>query len=241
MTANFLCDIFSFEIKYGIFQVEESLLTLWRKLIRLMFGKTDEIVDSSRLFSYFIFIFYLSLGVNRISKDKEIQVNHEIKAREVRVIDPNGRQLGIMSLKEALQYAQEAQLDLVKIASDAKPPVCKIMDYGKYKYEQSKREKEARKKQKVINIKEIRMNPQIDDHDFEVRVKSAIKFLKDGDKVKVTIKFRGREITHFKLGEEVLNRMAEQTKEFGVIEKAPKLEGRNMVMILSPKQNTGKE
>jgi len=181
------------------------------------------------------------VGVNRISKDKELQVNHEIKAREVRVIDPNGRQLGIMSLREALQHAQEAQLDLVKIASDAKPPVCKIMDYGKYKYEQSKREKEARKKQKVINVKEIRMNPQIDDHDFEVRVKNAIKFLKDGDKVKVTIKFRGREITHFKLGEEVLNKMAEQIKEVGVVEKTPKLEGRNMVMILSPKQNTVKE
>lgn len=179
--------------------------------------------------------------MNRISKDKELQVNHEIKAREVRVIDPEGRQLGIMPLKDALRHAQEAQLDLVKIVSDAKPPVCKIMDYGKYKYEQSKREKEARKKQKIINIKEIRMNPHIEDHDFEVRVKNAIRFLKDGDKVKVTIKFRGREITHFKLGEEVLKRMSERVNDVGLVEKAPQLEGRNMVMIISPRQNTVKE
>jgi len=168
-------------------------------------------------------------------------VNHEIKAREVRVIGPDGKQLGIMPLKDALRHAQEAQLDLVKVASDAKPPVCKIMDYGKYKYEQSKREKEARKNQKVINVKEIRMNPTIDDHDFQVRLKSAIKFLQDGNKVKVSIKFRGRQMTHTKLGEDVLNKMIEQTKELGVVEKPPVIEGRNMVMILSPKQTKTKE
>jgi len=179
--------------------------------------------------------------VNSISKDKDIQVNHEIKAREVRVIGPDGKQLGIMPLKDALRHAQEAQLDLVKVASDAKPPVCKIMDYGKYKYEQSKREKEARKNQKVINVKEIRMNPTIDDHDFQVRLKSAIKFLQDGNKVKVSIKFRGRQMTHTKLGEDVLNKMIEQTKELGVVEKPPVIEGRNMVMILSPKQTKTKE
>ncbi|MCG1012524.1 translation initiation factor IF-3 [Tepidanaerobacter sp. GT38] len=176
-----------------------------------------------------------------MSKDKDIQVNHEIKAREVRVIGPDGKQLGIMPLKDALRHAQEAQLDLVKVASDAKPPVCKIMDYGKYKYEQSKREKEARKNQKVINVKEIRMNPTIDDHDFQVRLKSAIKFLQDGNKVKVSIKFRGRQMTHTKLGEDVLNKMIEQTKELGVVEKPPVIEGRNMVMILSPKQTKTKE
>ncbi len=168
-------------------------------------------------------------------------MNHEIKAREVRVIGPDGKQLGIMPLKDALRHAQEAQLDLVKVASNAKPPVCKIMDYGKYKYEQSKREKEARKNQKVINVKEIRMNPTIDDHDFQVRLKSAIKFLQDGNKVKVSIKFRGRQMTHTKLGEDVLNKMIEQTKELGVVEKPPVIEGRNMVMILSPKQTKTKE
>ncbi|RKL61541.1 translation initiation factor IF-3 [Thermoanaerobacteraceae bacterium SP2] len=179
--------------------------------------------------------------MNSISKEKEIQVNHEIKAREVRVIDPNGQQLGIMSLKEALRHAQEAQLDLVKIVPDAKPPVCKIMDYGKFKYEQSKREKEARKNQRIINIKEIRMNPNIEEHDFQVRVKNARRFLKDGDKVKVTIKFRGREITHTKLGEEVLKKMADSVQEIGFIEKQPLIEGRNMIMVLSPKQNKAKE
>ncbi len=187
---------------------------------------------------FFLSFFINSLEVNSISKERDIQVNHEIKAREVRVIDSNGQQLGIMSLKEALRIAQERQLDLVKVASDAKPPVCKIMDYGKYKYEQSKREKEARKNQKIINIKEIRMNPTIEEHDFQVRVRNALRFLKDGDKVKVTIKFRGREITHTQLGEEVLKKMAENVKEVGFIEKSPQIEGRNMVMIISPKQNT---
>ena len=176
-----------------------------------------------------------------ISKDKDIQVNHEIKAREVRLIGPDGKQLGIMPLKEALRHAQEAQLDLVKVASNAKPPVCKIMDFGKYKYEQSKREKEARKNQKVINIKEIRMNPTIDEHDFQVRLKNTLKFLKEGNKVKVSIRFRGRQMTHTQLGEEVLNKMIELTQELGVVEKPPKMEGRNMVMVLSPKQTKTKE
>jgi len=186
---------------------------------------------------------FITLEVNGISKDKDkdIQVNHEIKAREVRLIGPDGKQLGIMPLKDALRYAQEAQLDLVKIASNAKPPVCKIMDFGKYKYEQSKREKEARKNQKVINIKEIRMNPTIDDHDFQVRLKSAVKFLKDGNKVKVSIKFRGRQMIHTKLGEDVLNKMVEHIQEVGIVEKPPTMEGRNMVMVLSPKQTKTKE
>jgi translation initiation factor IF-3 len=179
--------------------------------------------------------------VNSISKEKEIQVNHEIKAREVRVIDSEGRNLGIMSLKDALRRAQESHLDLVRVASGATPPVCKIMDYGKYKYEQSKREKEARKNQKIINMKEIRMNPNIDEHDFQVRVKNAIRFLKDGNKVKASIKFRGREITHTTLGEKVLKQMADCVKELGVIEKMPQIEGRNMIMIISPRQNTSKE
>ncbi len=182
-------------------------------------------------------LFYLIiLEVDSISKENDIQVNDQIRAREVRVIDSEGNQLGIMSLKEALRSAQEAKLDLVKIVPNANPPVCKLMDYGKYKYEQSKREKEAKKKQKVINVKEIRMNPNIDDHDLRVRARNAIRFLEDGDKVKVSIKFRGREISHTKLGEEVLSKVAEATKDVGVVEKKPQVEGRNMVMIISPKQ-----
>ncbi|WP_342782614.1 translation initiation factor IF-3 [Thermosediminibacter litoriperuensis] len=176
-----------------------------------------------------------------MTKEKELEVNYEIRAREVRVIDTDGKQLGIMPLKEALRIAQERQLDLVKVAPQAKPPVCKIMDYGKYKYEQSKKEKEARKNQKVISIKEIRMSPNIEEHDFQVRVKNALRFLDDGNKVKVTIRFRGREITHTQLGEDVLKRLADSVREKGVVEKPPVIEGRNMVMILSPKQNTSKE
>jgi translation initiation factor IF-3 len=179
--------------------------------------------------------------VNSISKDKDIQVNHEIKAREVRLIGADGKQLGVMPLREALRYAQEANLDLVKIASNAKPPVCKVMDFGKYKYEQSKREKEARKNQKVINVKEIRMNPTIDEHDFQVRLKNTLKFLQEGNKVKVSIRFRGRQMAHTKLGEEVLNKMAENIKEYGIVERMPKMEGRSMIMILSPRHITDKE
>ncbi|TYP49811.1 bacterial translation initiation factor 3 (bIF-3) [Thermosediminibacter litoriperuensis] len=188
-----------------------------------------------------VLLFYLFLEVNGITKEKELEVNYEIRAREVRVIDTDGKQLGIMPLKEALRIAQERQLDLVKVAPQAKPPVCKIMDYGKYKYEQSKKEKEARKNQKVISIKEIRMSPNIEEHDFQVRVKNALRFLDDGNKVKVTIRFRGREITHTQLGEDVLKRLADSVREKGVVEKPPVIEGRNMVMILSPKQNTSKE
>jgi translation initiation factor IF-3 len=223
--------------KYTICKVEDSLLlTLWRKLIRYM--RKYRAGESIRPFLFF----HLNiLEVNSISKDKEIQVNHEIRAREVRVIGSEGHNLGVMSLKEALRYAQENQLDLVKVASDSTPPVCKIMDYGKYKYELSKREKEARKNQKIISIKEIRMNPNIDEHDFQVRVKNAMRFLKDGDKVKASIKFRGREITHAKLGEEVLKQMADSVKELGFIERMPQIEGRNMIMIISPRQNTSKE
>ncbi len=143
-----------------------------------------------------------------------------------------------MSPKEALQIALQKGLDLVEIAPTAKPPVCKIMDIGKYKYEQSKREREARKKQRIINVKEVKYRPNIEDHDFEVKTKNAIRFLKDGDKVKVTIMFRGREVSHPELGREILDRVASYVKDVATIEKNPKLEGRNMTMILSPKQNT---
>jgi len=171
--------------------------------------------------------------VNKISKD--LVVNEQIKHREVRVIDTDGKQIGIMDIQKALKLAKSKQLDLVQVAPKANPPVCRIMDYGKYKYEQSKKEKEAKKKQKVINVKELRMSPNIEEHDLQVRIKNARRFLKEGDKVKVTIKFRGREITHNSLGKEVLEHFAENVKDLAVIEKKPKLEGKNMIMILAPK------
>lgn len=144
--------------------------------------------------------------------------------------------MGIMSSRQALELAAERQLDLVKIAPQAKPPVCRIMDYGKFKFEQSKREKEARKNQKIVNIKEIRFSPTIEEHDLNVKAKNAQKFLQDGDKVKVTIRFRGREVNHVSYGEKALGRFYDIVKDYCVIEKPAKLEGRNMIMILAPNQ-----
>ena len=141
-----------------------------------------------------------------------------------------------MSSRQALELAAERQLDLVKIAPQAKPPVCRIMDYGKFKFEQSKKEKEARKNQKIVNIKEIRFSPTIEDHDLNVKAKNAQKFLQDGDKVKVTIRFRGREVDHVSFGEKALERFYDIIKDYCVVEKPAKLEGRNMIMILAPKQ-----
>lgn len=174
-------------------------------------------------------------GESAITKD--FRINEEIRAREVRVVDSEGNQLGIMSGRDALRLAEEKQQDLVEIAPAAKPPVCRIMDFGKYKYEQSKREKEARKKQKIISVKEIKMRPNIEDHDFEVKAKNAVRFLKDGDKVKATVIFRGREIVHTQIGQQLLKRLAEDLKELSNIERVPKLEGKNMIMILAPKQD----
>ena len=164
-----------------------------------------------------------------------MRINEEIRAREVRVITADGEQLGIMSGRAAQQLAVERHLDLVEIAPTAKPPECKIMDYGKFRYEQQKREKEARKKQKTFDIKEVKLRPGIEDHDFNVKYKNAVRFLEDGDKVKVTIMFRGRELSHPELGEVLLNKMAEQLKEIAVVERVPKLEGKNMIMIVAPK------
>jgi len=171
-----------------------------------------------------------------ISSNKELQINEEIKDKEVRLIDTNGEQLGIMSAKQALEIAMERELDLVKIAPQAKPPVCKIMDYGKFTFEQSKREKEARKNQKVINVKEIRFSPKIEEHDLNVKARNAQRFLKDGNKVKVTIRFRGREIDHIAYGEKALERFYELLKDYCVIEKPAKLEGKNLSLTLSPRQ-----
>lgn len=164
-----------------------------------------------------------------------MRINEEIRAREVRVITADGEQLGVMSGRAAQQLAVERHLDLVEIAPTAKPPVCKIMDYGKFRYEQQKREKEARKKQKTFDIKEVKLRPGIEDHDFNVKYKNAVRFLEDGDKVKVTIMFRGRELSHPELGEVLLNRMAQLLKEIAVVERVPKLEGKNMIMIVAPK------
>lgn len=168
---------------------------------------------------------------------KDFRINEEIRVREIRLVDNDGNQLGIMPTREALKIAEERQLDLVEIAPQAKPPVCRIMDFGKYKYEQSKREKEARKKQKIIDIKEVKLRPNIEDHDFLVKAKNAARFLKDGDKVKATIIFRGREIVHTQLGRQLLVRLAEDLKDLCNVERQPKLEGKNMIMILTPKHD----
>lgn len=152
------------------------------------------------------------------------------------MIGPNGDQIGVVPLREALRMAQEANLDLVNVAPQAKPPVCRIMDYGKFRYEQSKREKEARKKQKTIQVKEVRLSPSIEEHDLQTKLRNVKKFLQSGDKVKLTIRFRGREITHQEIGLGILNRMAKEVEDLGQVERQPKLEGRQMIMILSPKQ-----
>ncbi|MCF8567279.1 translation initiation factor IF-3 [Alicyclobacillus tolerans] len=170
-----------------------------------------------------------------MSKD-DFQVNDGIRAREVRVIDEDGAQLGILPLREARRVAEEKNLDLVNVAPTAKPPVCRVMDYGKFKYEQSKKEKEARKNQKVIELKEVRMTPNIEEHDFQVKLKNVVKFLSEGDKVKVSLRFRGREITHSSIGQQVLLRLAQAAAEQAVVERTPRLEGRSMIMILAPKQ-----
>ena len=166
---------------------------------------------------------------------KEMQINEEITDKEVRLISNDGEQLGIVSAAQAQKLAAEKNLDLVKIAPQAKPPVCKIMDYGKYRFEQSKREKEAKKNQRVIEIKEIRLSPNIDVHDFDTKVGHARKFLSAGNKTKVSIRFRGREMAHTHLGEVILRDFAAKCEEVANLDKAPKLEGRNMSMFLSPK------
>ena len=162
-------------------------------------------------------------------------MNEQIRAKDVRVVDPEGNQLGIMSLRDALRIAGERNLDLVAISMAAKPPVCRIMDFGKYKFEQGKREKEARKNQKIVIIKEVKVRPNIEDHDFEVKLKNARRFLESGDKVKATVMFRGREVTHPELGQKLLIRLAKDVEDLGNVERMPKLEGRNMIMIISPK------
>lgn len=151
------------------------------------------------------------------------------------MIDSNGQQLGVMLVKEALRTAAEQGLDLVEVAPQARPPVCRIMDYGKYKYEQSKRERDARKKQRVINVKELKIRPGIEEHDFQVKVRNARRFLTDGDKIKLTLMFRGRQITHASLGRNVCLKFYQELESQAVMEREPKVEGRNMIMILAPR------
>ena len=165
----------------------------------------------------------------------EHQLNEEIRDKEVRLIGADGAQLGIMSSADAQRLAYEKDLDLVKIAPNAVPPVCKIMDYGKFRFEQMKKEKEAKKNQRVVEVKEVRMSPNIDTNDFNVKLKNAQKFLKEGNRVKVTVRFRGREMADTSIGEVLLKQFGEQCAEIATVEKNPKLDGRLMTMFLSPK------
>ena len=162
-------------------------------------------------------------------------INEQIRDKEIRLIDEEGNQVGLISSRDAQKLADEKKLDLVKIAPNAKPPVCKIMDYGKYRFDMIKKEKEAKKKQKVIEVKELRLSPNIDTHDVQVKVKKAIEFLKNGDKVKVSIRFRGREIGHSKTSVVMLEDFAKEVSEVGVVDKAPKMEAKSLVMFLAPK------
>ncbi len=163
-------------------------------------------------------------------------INEQIRDKEVRVIGEDGAQLGIMSSREAMKLAQEAELDLVKIAPTAKPPVCKIIDYGKYRYELARKEKEAKKKQKTVEVKEVRLSPNIDVNDLNTKVNNAKKFIAKGNKVKVTLRFRGREMAHVQSSKHILDDFADMLKEVASVEKAPKLEGRSMSMVLTEKR-----
>lgn len=166
---------------------------------------------------------------------KEHLINDEIRAKEVRLVGAEGEQIGIKPIREALQMAIDLNLDLVNVAPTAKPPVCRIMDYGKFRYEQQKKEKEARKNQKIVDIKEVWFRANIEEHDFQTKLRNVIKFLKDGDKVKCSVRFRGREITHADIGKKILDRVKEEVAELSTVERLPKLEGRSMIMILAPK------
>ncbi len=183
--------------------------------------------------SYAVHFYFFFMEGTTIS---DLMINEQIRDKEVRLIGENGEQLGIMSVRDAMKLAEDAELDLVKIAPAAKPPVCKIVDYGKYKYEQVRREKEAKKKQKVIEIKEIRLSPNIDTNDLNTKINAARKFLTKGDRVKVTLRFRGREMAHMNSSKHILDDFAESLSDISVVEKAPKVEGRSMTMFLTEKR-----
>lgn len=189
------------------------------------------------VFFIFVFTVWRCLTISSM----EHQINEEIRDKEVRLIDADGNQLGVVPIAKAQEAAAAKNLDLVKIAPHAVPPVCRVMDYGKFRFEQAKREKEARKNQHVVEIKEIRLSPGIDVNDFNVKTNHAKRFLKEGNKVKVSVRFRGREVTHSSIGLDLLRRFAENCSDIGSMEKAPKLEGRQMIMFLAPKKDTPKK
>lgn len=178
--------------------------------------------------------FFIFIG-GELLISKDWRVNEEIRAKEVRVVSDTGDQLGIVPVQEALNLAMQKGLDLVEVAPSAKPPVCRMMDFGKFKFEQGKREKEARRKQKVISVKEIKMRPNIEDHDIQTKARNARRFIEAGDKVKVTIMFRGRQITHPEIAEKLSYKFADILSDISMVEKKPKVEGRNMTMMLVPK------
>lgn len=184
------------------------------------------------LSTFFNFIFYIW----RCTTIGDLMINERIRDREVRLIGQDGEQLGIMSSKEAMKLAREADLDLVKIAPTAKPPVCKIIDYGKYRYEMARKEKEAKKKQRTMEVKEVRLSPNIDTNDLNTKANQARKFISKGDKVKVTLRFRGREMAHVNYSKQILDSFLEKLEDIAVVDKKPKMEGRSMVMFLSEKR-----
>ena len=179
----------------------------------------------------------LSRGAAPPQKEEGHRINHRIDAREVRLIGADGANVGVVPIRQAIMMAEEANLDLVEISPDAKPPVCKILDYGKFKFQEQKKAAEARKKQKVIEIKEIKMRPMIDDHDYDVKMRAIRRFFEEGDKVKITLRFRGREMVHQELGVQMLDRVQSDLDGLAVIEQNAKLEGRQMVMVIAPKRH----
>lgn len=194
-------------------------------------------MDSYAVCFFVLFIHILFSYAWRYTTISDLMINEQIRDKEVRVIGENGEQLGIMSVKDAMRLAEEAELDLVKIAPTAQPPVCRIVDYGKFKYEQLRKEKEAKKKQKIIEVKEIRLSPNIDTNDLNTKTNAARKFLTKGDRVKITLRFRGREMAHMNNSKHILDDFAENLADIAVVEKAPKVEGRSMTMFLAQKKS----
>ena len=188
------------------------------------------------MLSTFFFNIKKYIIIWRCTTISELMINERIRDREVRLVSESGEQLGIMSSREALKLAREADLDLVKIAPNAKPPVCKIIDYGKYRYELARKEKEAKKKQKTMEVKEVRLSPNIDTNDLNTKANQARKFISKGDKVKVTLRFRGREMAHVNYSKQILDSFYERLEDIAVVDKNPKMEGRSMVMFLSQKR-----
>lgn len=190
-------------------------------------------------FLFFLFMISRPFAANFFWRwrtiSKEHMINDEIRAKEVRLVGAEGEQIGIKPIREALQMAIDLNLDLVNVAPTAKPPVCRIMDYGKFRYEQQKKEKEARKNQKIVDVKEVWFRANIEEHDYQTKLRNVIKFLNDGDKVKCSVRFRGREITHADIGQKILERVKTEVAELSSVERHPKLEGRSMIMILAPK------